>query len=242
MSSTLPHNHGNINEIEAIQKQTGHIDNFQTAADIFRYLGDTTRLRIFWLLCHCEECLINISALLNMSSPAVSHHLRPLKNNGFITSRRVGKEVYYRAANTEISRLLHQMTEKIMEISCPDSHDVSFHKAAHTISYLSEQEEIIHQVHDYLMENIDQHITIDELSRKFLINPTSLKTLFKSVYGSSLALHIKEHRMESAAKLLTETDLSISEISRNIGYQNHSKFTKAFKEYYNILPKDYRKK
>ncbi|MDD6598560.1 MAG: ArsR family transcriptional regulator [Anaerovibrio sp.] len=32
---------------------------------------------MFWILCHCEECVLNIAALLNMSSPAVPHHLRP---------------------------------------------------------------------------------------------------------------------------------------------------------------------
>ncbi|MCM1087537.1 MAG: metalloregulator ArsR/SmtB family transcription factor [Muribaculaceae bacterium] len=115
----LPHYHGEGNELIDIQKQLNHIDDFQTVTEIFRQLGDATRVRIFWLLCHCEECVINISALLHMSSPAVSHHLRPLRNSGLIVSRRDGKEVYYRAADTPQSRLLHQMIEQVMEISCP---------------------------------------------------------------------------------------------------------------------------
>ena len=88
-------------------------------ADIFKLLDDTSRVRIFWLLCHCEECVINISALVEMTSPAVSHHLRQLKAGGLIVGRREGKEVYYRAADTEQSRLLHQAIENMMEISCP---------------------------------------------------------------------------------------------------------------------------
>ncbi len=115
----LPQHHGEEHEITFIQKQLNQVDNFQTVADVFRQLGDTTRIRIFWLLCHCEECVINISALLNMSSPAVSHHLRPLKNSGLVVSRRIGKEVYYHAADTEQGRLLHQMIEQVMEITCP---------------------------------------------------------------------------------------------------------------------------
>ena len=43
-----------------------------------------------------------------------------MKDRGLIVSRRVGKEVYYKAADTEQSILLHQVIEKIMEISCPD--------------------------------------------------------------------------------------------------------------------------
>ena len=108
--------------------------------------------------------------------------------------------------------------------------------------YRSEQIEIIRKVHDYLMDNIGKHITIEELSRQYLINPTTLKAVFKSVYGNSLASHIKEHRMELASKLLLETDLSIAHISEQVGYESQSKFTVAFKAYYNILPREYRKK
>ena len=47
-----------------------------------------------------------------MSSPAVSHHLRQLKDSGLIVSRRVGKEVFYLAADTEVAQLLHQLIER----------------------------------------------------------------------------------------------------------------------------------
>lgn len=115
----LPHQHGEGPQTELIRTQLDQTDHFQKVAEVFKQLGDTTRVRIFWLLCHCEECVLNISAMLGMSSPAVSHHLRPLKNSGLIVCRREGKEVYYRAANTEESRLLHQMIEQVMEITCP---------------------------------------------------------------------------------------------------------------------------
>lgn len=115
----LPHYHGEGQGIEKIQEQLDRVSNFQVVADIFKQLGDTTRVRIFWLLCHHEECVINISAMMNMSSPAVSHHLRPLRNTGLIVSRREGKEVYYHAADTPQSQLLHQMIEQVMEIACP---------------------------------------------------------------------------------------------------------------------------
>ena len=116
----LPHHHGEGDSTALLQEELDRIDYFQTVAEVFKQLDDTTRIRIFWLLCHCEECVLNISAMMKMSSPAVSHHLRPLKNSGLIISRREGKEVYYRAADTEQSRLLHQMIERIMEITCPE--------------------------------------------------------------------------------------------------------------------------
>ena len=115
----LPHNHGEGKSRIELQKQLDNISDFQLVTEVFRQLGDTTRVRIFWLLCHCEECVINIAAMLDMSSPAVSHHLRPLRSSGLLVSRREGKEVYYRAADTPQSLLLHQMIEQAMEIACP---------------------------------------------------------------------------------------------------------------------------
>ncbi len=119
LKEELPHHHKEGRETPDIKEQLSNIDDFQTIAEIFKQLGDTTRVRIFFLLCHREECVSNISAMLDMSSPAVSHHLRPLRNSGLIISRREGKEVYYRAADTPQSKLLHQMIEQVMEIACP---------------------------------------------------------------------------------------------------------------------------
>ena len=114
----LPHDHGQQieHQLDAMPKE----EDFQIVSDLFKLLCDRSRVRIFWLLCHCEECGINLSSLVGMSSPAVPHHLRQLKNSGLIVSRREGKEVYYRAADTEQAQLLHHMIEKMVEIACPD--------------------------------------------------------------------------------------------------------------------------
>ena len=114
---TLPHDHGQAMEREL--ERVPSVDDFQTVADIFKQLGDGSRIRIFWLLCHCEECVTNLSSMVNMSSPAVSHHLRQLKSGSLIVSRREGKEVYYRASDSPRAQLLHHMIEEMVEIACP---------------------------------------------------------------------------------------------------------------------------
>ena len=96
-------------------------NTIQSVSDAMKQLGDPSRLRIFWFLCHCEECLINIAALTEMSSPNVSHHLRLLKSAGLITSRRQGKEMYYKAAETEMAQSLHRIIEEVARITCPES-------------------------------------------------------------------------------------------------------------------------
>lgn len=116
----LPHHHGEGQKTAQLQEQLEQVERFQTVADVFRQLDDTTRIRIFWMLCHCEECVVNISAMLHMSSPAVSHHLRLLRSSGLIVCRREGKEVYYRAADRPESQTLHRVIEQVMEIACPE--------------------------------------------------------------------------------------------------------------------------
>lgn len=106
--------------------------------------------------------------------------------------------------------------------------------------YQSEQIEIIREIHEQLTEHMEQRFTIEALSKQYLMNPTTLKSIFKSVYGNSIAAHIKEHRMERAAKLLLTTDLSIAEIAEQVGYDSQSRFTAAFKTFSGKLPKDYR--
>lgn len=106
--------------------------------------------------------------------------------------------------------------------------------------YQSEQIEIIRKIHKQLAEHMEQRFTIESLSKQYLINPTTLKTMFKSVYGTSIAAHMKEHRMERAARLLLETGLSIAEIAGSVGYDSQSRFTAAFKAHWGKLPKDYR--
>ena len=113
----LPHDHSQ--KIERKLENMPSAEDFQAIAVLLKQLGDGSRLRLFWLLCHGEECVINLSAIVGMSSPAVSHHLRQLASAKLIVSRREGKEVYYTAAQTEQAQLFHHMVEHLIEIHCP---------------------------------------------------------------------------------------------------------------------------
>ncbi|MDO5411317.1 MAG: AraC family transcriptional regulator, partial [Lachnospiraceae bacterium] len=107
--------------------------------------------------------------------------------------------------------------------------------------YQSEQVKIIREIHENLVTHLDQRLTIEYLSKQYLMNPTTLKNVFKAVYGTSIAAHMKEHRMKYAARLLLETNDAIIQISKAVGYDTQSKFTAAFKDYFQILPTEYRK-
>ncbi len=117
LSAKLPHDHDELSQ-KLLENIPDHKD-FQALAALFRQLSDGSRLRLFWILCHCEECVTNLSAMMGMSSPAISHHLRQLKTADLITSRRSGKEVYYTALDTPTAKALHHAMEALMAISCP---------------------------------------------------------------------------------------------------------------------------
>ena len=225
----LPHDHGTHSA--HLHKALENTDKFATSAEVFKILGDATRMQMFWILCHSEECVINLSYLLNISSPAVSHHLKLLRDANLVVSRRDGKEVYYKTAESELCRLLHLTTEQLMDIACPQ--ETNDEGVSNT--------EIIHALHDFLVQNIGKRITIDELSRKFHINPTTMKKTFKSEYKMSIAAHMKIHRMEEATAMIINTNKSIGQVAKEVGYESQSKFTTAFKNIYGISPTEYRK-
>ena len=116
----LPHDHMNEEERQKVLNLMPSDEVITSVADAMKQLGDPSRLRIFWLLCHAEECVIDIAAIVGMTSPAVSHHLRLLKTAGLITSRRSGKEMFYKAADTLLTQTLHQIIENVGDISCRD--------------------------------------------------------------------------------------------------------------------------
>ena len=212
----LPHDHGAASQAASLHQEVMQVAHFAAAAEVFKQLSDPTRVRIFWLLSHQEACVINLAAMLEMSSPAVSHHLRSLTESGLLVSRRDGKEI----------------VERVMEIACPEK----------AVDFQASQEEIIRRVHTYLTEHLSERITIEALSREFLMNTTTLKSAFKRVYGSSIAQHMKQHRMEAAAARLTQTQDDIAAIAKAVGYESQSRFTEAFREVYGEVPTEYRKR
>ena len=117
-SLSLPHDHHSTVE-QSFDHMPGE-EAFTATAELFKLLSDRTRLRLFWLLCHCEECVLNLSVMMDMSSPALSHHLKLLKACGLIVSRREGKEVYYKAADNVQASALHHVIEHVAEIACPE--------------------------------------------------------------------------------------------------------------------------
>lgn len=100
---------------------------------------------------------------------------------------------------------------------------------------------VVQDIHAVMTANLDKRYTIDELAKTYFINTSSLKTAFKAVYGQPIAAYMRSYRIRRAMELLQQTDDSIAAIAAAVGYETQGKFTKAFKEATQLLPRDYRK-
>lgn len=84
-------------------------------SEIFKVLGDETRTKIMYLLAHRRLCVCDIAVVLEMSLPAVSHHLRLLKALRLVKYVREGKMVYYSLDDEHILHLIREAQEHFAE-------------------------------------------------------------------------------------------------------------------------------
>ncbi|ACL74623.1 ArsR/SmtB family transcription factor [Ruminiclostridium cellulolyticum] len=84
-------------------------------AELFKVFGDTTRIKILYVLFQAEMCVCDIAQLLNMSQSAISHQLRILKQAKLAKSRRDGKTIFYSLSDSHVRSIIDQGFEHIVE-------------------------------------------------------------------------------------------------------------------------------
>ena len=110
-----------------------------------------------------------------------------------------------------------------------------------SVSLSKRQVDIVENVRNDLIDDLESRITIDELADRYGISKTTLKNCFKEVYGKPIFKWRKDYKLDWACRLIEEDELSISEISRKIGYSSPSKFSQAFKQHVGCTPSEYKK-
>ncbi|MEV8637281.1 metalloregulator ArsR/SmtB family transcription factor [Streptosporangium sp. NPDC051023] len=78
----------------------------ETAAEAFRMLSDTTRLRLMWLLSEGEYDVTSLAGAIGVARPSVSQHLAKLRLAGLVRTRRDGRRVLYRARDAHVRGLI----------------------------------------------------------------------------------------------------------------------------------------
>ena len=84
-------------------------------AELFKIFGDSTRIKILYVLFEAEMCVCDIASLLGMSQSAISHQLRSLKQSKLVKYRREGKTVFYSLADSHVRTILDQGMEQVAE-------------------------------------------------------------------------------------------------------------------------------
>jgi len=84
-------------------------------AELFKVFGDSTRIRILYVLYQTEMCVCDIAETLGMSQSAISHQLRVLKQSRLVRFRRDGKTIYYTLCDDHVYTILGQGMQHIEE-------------------------------------------------------------------------------------------------------------------------------
>ena len=105
-------------KVAQVQSALPDEDTLFSLAELFKVFGDSTRIRILYVLFEAEVCVCDLARLLGMTQSAVSHQLRILKQAHLVKSRRDGKTIFYSLADEHVRTLLEQGTEHIHE-ACP---------------------------------------------------------------------------------------------------------------------------
>lgn len=84
-------------------------------AELFKVFGDSTRIKILYILWECELCVCDISQLLRLTQPAVSYQLKVLKQAKLVKNRRDGKTIYYSLADEHVKTIIGMAKEHLEE-------------------------------------------------------------------------------------------------------------------------------
>ncbi len=102
------------------------------------------------------------------------------------------------------------------------------------------QAELAKQVCRFINAHMDTRLTVEQLAAQFFVSPAQLRKCFYSVYGESIYAYIRAYKMRSAAFCLITTGRTVAEIAGAFGYDNSSKFSKAFRDVMGVSPTEYR--
>ena len=91
------------------------VEDLYDLAELFKVFGDSTRIRILYVLFESEMCVCDIAEILNMTQSAISHQLRVLKQARLVRNRREGKQIYYFLADDHVRTIIGQGMDHISE-------------------------------------------------------------------------------------------------------------------------------
>lgn len=107
--------HAHPEIIAAVESKMPDTEKLYDLAELFKVFGDSTRIKILYVLSEHEMCVCDIAQLLGMTQSAISHQLRILKQNRLVKFRREGKTIFYSLEDAHVQSILSQGLEHLAE-------------------------------------------------------------------------------------------------------------------------------
>lgn len=107
--------HVHTDVINKVNNQMPDENTLYDLAELFKVFGDSTRIRILYVLFESEMCVCDLANVLNMTQSAISHQLKILKINRLVKNRREGKSIFYSLADEHVRLIIDQGREHIEE-------------------------------------------------------------------------------------------------------------------------------
>ena len=110
-----PHQHTDL--VDAVRGRLPDEDELFDLAELFKIFGDSTRVKILYVLFEHEVCVCDIAEILGMTQSAISHQLRIIKQARLVKFRRDGKTVYYSLADEHVKSIIGMAKDHLEEES-----------------------------------------------------------------------------------------------------------------------------
>lgn len=101
--------------IEKVREGMPPEETLYDLAELYKVFGDSTRIKILYVLFEAEVCVCDIAQCLNMTVSAISHQLRVLKQSRLVKSRKEGKTVFYSLSDDHVRTIIGQGLNHIEE-------------------------------------------------------------------------------------------------------------------------------
>lgn len=214
-----------MNSSEFEQEQHARQLEKQVMDDVRFGNWEQVQVRIIGLIEHYEKCGASVMVSQQRALEAMWITYRMLQELGIESERPLYsfQVSHYQQLRTETVSML----EKMMRSAIAMNENV--------------KPDVVHQIKQYIMENSSKDISLEMIADRVSLSPYYISKLFKEQLGLNYIDYLTECRIERAKSLMCDSELSLKEITFEIGYNDPNYFSRVFRRVYGITPTEYRK-
>ncbi|WP_309118974.1 response regulator [Paenibacillus sp.] len=192
------------------------------------------------LLKAAEEYIRSLTAAGRMDPETLGQFVQDVQQMVYYALQVKGIQARRLFGDRDSSQLLSASTR-----SATDALAWIRHIVAESVSLLSSYDRlqsVVEKAKTYIRDHLHEELSREDIANHVYLNPDYLTRVFKKETGLSISDYVLHQRLDLAAGLLANTDLSVGAIAAKIGYSNFSHFSRIFKKYMGVNPAEYRSK